>query len=92
MAVPTGFEPVCFAISFLLSDSQAYTPSIPRDQFKYADVEGFEPTTLGLTGRRSNHYIAIRPTCGDDENRTHHTNLAKVYRQPWYMRPHWWNF
>ena len=29
---------------------------------------------------------------GPEENRTLHKNLARVPRQPWYMRAHWWNF
>ena len=52
-----------------------------------AGIEGFEPTTIGLTGHRSNHcsYIPIKFS-GPQENRTLHKNLAKVSRQPWYMQ------
>ena len=69
--------------------------------FIFAGIEGFEPTTLGLTGHSSNHcsYIpkliiksfytsSISMICGPKENRTLHSLLAREKRQPWNMRAH----
>ena len=69
--------------------------------FIFAGIEGFEPTTLGLTGHSSNHcsYIpkliikssytsSISIICGPEENRTLHSLLAREKRQPWNMRAH----
>ena len=35
-----------------------------------------------------NFPIIFQYNCGPDENRTHHTNLARIHRQPWNMPAH----
>ncbi len=62
--------------------------SAPMPQRYLARVEGFEPTSVSVNSRvPSPRRLHPNKLGGEDENRTHLTELAKLCRLPWNMPP-----